>query len=287
MYVIRHLTRFRTLEIGKCPKGFLSYGAKQLQDLRRVRRAGAARNVSHWAKMTRRLNVIGPTLANAKPSNKVVDLHKVSGSGSGSYPVVRQWVDGLHARRLYANGDLKPDQIPLASFSDGTKVLAHSNANHKVNTHDPAPQTSGAAPYTYFVISVNGPQKPKDEQSFLETFCQQLQIFEGERTSFSATWDRHVLCRKRIVACIADTLEQAALGNLVGARGLASCLICSIISIPHYAPGNTKGYLPLRVPHAKAFKNDEGVIILVLDHPKWAGLVDTATTFQIPGGRGV
>ncbi|SGY12316.1 BQ5605_C011g06464 [Microbotryum silenes-dioicae] len=236
--------------------------------------------------------VIGPTLANAKPSDEVVDLHKASG-GSGSYPVVRRWVDGLHARTLYANGDLKPDDIPLATFSDGTEVLAHSNANRKVNAH-----ISGVIPMTlppelcwklssHFVISVNGPQKPKDEQSFLETFCQHLRIFEGERTSFSAARDRHVLCRDRIVACIADTLEQAALGNLVGARGLTSCLICSIISIPHCARGNTKGYLPFCVPHAKVFENDEGVIVSVLDHPEWAGLVDTATTFQTPGGQDV
>ncbi|SCZ94232.1 BZ3500_MvSof-1268-A1-R1_Chr12-2g03770 [Microbotryum saponariae] len=242
--------------------------------LKSVRRAGAARNVSRWARMARKLSVIGPTLANAKPSDEVVDLYKASGSGSGSYPVVKRWVDGLHARRLYANGDLKPDDIPLATFSDGTEVLAHSNANRKVNTH-----ISGVIPMTL--------PPELHEKSFLETLCQQLYIFEGERTYFSAARDRHVLCRDRIVACIADTLEQAALGNLVGARGLVSCLICSIISIPHYAPGNTKGYLPFCVPHAKAFENDEGVIVSVLDHPEWAGLVDTATTFQTPGGRDV
>ncbi|SGY32025.1 BQ5605_C002g01306 [Microbotryum silenes-dioicae] len=309
---IRHLTGFRTVEVGKCPKGCVSNGAKRLEDLEecptpgcREKRFTLGKNGGKIERSTQRFcdpapfveslrahPVIGPTLANAKPSDEVVDLHKASG-GSGSYPVVRRWVDGLHARTLYANGDLKPDDIPLATFSDGTEVLAHSNAKRKVNAH-----ISGVIPMTlppelrwklssHFVISVNGPQKPKDKQSFLETFCRQLHIFEGERTSFSAARDRHVLCRDRIVACIADTLEQAALGNLVGARGLVSCLICSIISIPHYAPGNIKGYLPFCVPHAKAFENDEGVIVSVLDHPEWAGLVDTATTFQTPGGRDV
>ncbi|SGY75262.1 BQ5605_C005g03411 [Microbotryum silenes-dioicae] len=283
---IRHLTGFRTVEVGKCPKGCVSYGAKRLEDLEecptprcRENRFTLGKKGEKFERSTQRFYdpapfvealrahpVIGPTLANAKPSDEVVNLHKASG-GSGSYPVVRRWVDGLHARTLYANGDLKPDDIPLATFSDGTEVLAHSNANHKVNAH-----ISGVIPMTlppelrwklssHFVISVNGPQKPKDEQ--------------------------HVLCRDRIVVCIAYTLEQAALGNLVGARGLASCLICSIISIPHYAPGYTKGYLPFCVPHAKAFENDEGVIVSVLDHPEWAGLVDTATTFQTPGGRDV
>ncbi|SGY77338.1 BQ5605_C005g03609 [Microbotryum silenes-dioicae] len=274
---IRHLTGFRNVEVGKCPKGCVSYGAKRLEDLEECPTPGCRENRFTLGKNGKKIErstqrfydpapfvealrahpVIGPTLANAKPSDEVVDLHKASG-GSGSYPVVRRWVDGLHARTLYANGDLKPDDIPLATFSDGIEVLAHSNANRKLSSH--------------FVTSVNGPQKPKDEQSFLETFCQQLHIFERERTSFSAARDRHVLCRDRIVACIADTLEQAALGNLVGARGLASCLICSIISIPHYAPGNTKGYLLFCVPRAKVFENDEGVIVSVLDHPEWAGL---------------
>ncbi|SCZ99298.1 BZ3500_MvSof-1268-A1-R1_Chr3-1g05932 [Microbotryum saponariae] len=244
---IRHLTGFRTVEVGKCPKGHVSYGAKRLQDLEecptpgcREKRFTLGKNGEKIERSTQRFYdpapfvnalrahpVIGPTLANAKPSDEVVDLHKASG-GSGSYPVVRRWVDGLYARTLYANGDLKPDDIPLAIFSDGTEVLAHSNANRK------------------------------------------LHIFEGERTSFSAAQDRHrVLCRDRIVACIADTLEQAALGNLVGARGLASlsAVLCSSCE--------------------KAFENDEGVIVLVLDHPEWAGLVDTATTFQIPGGQDV
>ncbi|KDE02535.1 hypothetical protein MVLG_06917 [Microbotryum lychnidis-dioicae p1A1 Lamole] len=173
-----------TVEVGKCPKGCVSYGAKRLEDLEECPTPGAARNVSRWGRMARRLNVIGPALANAKPSDKVVDLHKASG-GSGSYPVVRRWVDGLHARPLYANGNLKPDDIPLATFSDGTEVLAHSNANRKVNTH-----ISGVIPMT----------------------------------------------------------------------------------------------LPPGPPNVE---NDEGVIVSVLDHPEWAGLVDTATTFQTPGGRGV
>ncbi|SCZ95318.1 BZ3500_MvSof-1268-A1-R1_Chr11-2g03429 [Microbotryum saponariae] len=222
---IRHLTGL-TMEVGSAPKVTYPMAPNDTKALRSVRRPGGARNVSRWGRMARRFKrstqrfydpapfvkalcahpVIGPTLANAKPSDEVVDLHKASG-GSGSYPVVRRWVDGLQARTLYANGDLKRDDIPLATFSDGTEVLAHSNANRKLSSH--------------FVISVNGPQKPKDEQSFLETLCEQLHIFEGERTSFSAARDRHVLCSDRIVACIADTLEQAALGNLVGARGLA------------------------------------------------------------------
>ncbi|SCZ91533.1 BZ3500_MvSof-1268-A1-R1_Chr1-2g01471 [Microbotryum saponariae] len=272
---IRHLTGFRTLEIGKCPKSCLSYGAKRLQDLEecptrgcREKRFTLGKNGEKIERSTQRFHdpapfvnalrahpVIGPTLANAKPSDEVVDLYKASGSDSGSYPVVKRWVDGLHARRLYANGDLKPDDIPLATFSDGTEVLAHSNANRKVNTH-----ISGVIPMTL--------PPELHEKSFLETLCQQLYIFEGERTYFSAARDRHVLCRDRIVACIADTLEQAGLENLVGARGLVSlsAVLCS---------------------SCEAFENDEGVIVSVLDHPEWAGLVDTATTFQTPGGRDV
>ncbi|KDE06552.1 hypothetical protein MVLG_03199 [Microbotryum lychnidis-dioicae p1A1 Lamole] len=186
---IRHLTGFRTVEVGKCPKGCVSYGAKRLEDLEkcptprcRENRFTLGEKGEKFERSTQRFYdpapffealrahpVIGPTLANAKPSDEVVDLHKASG-GSGSYPVVRRWVDGLHARTLYANGDLKPDDIPLATFSDGTEVLAHSNANHKVNAH-----ISGVIPMTlppelrwklssHFVISGNGPQKPKDEQ---------------------------------------------------------------------------------------------------------------------------
>ncbi|SGY95937.1 BQ5605_C036g11529 [Microbotryum silenes-dioicae] len=258
---IRHLTGFRNgggVSNARCREKRFTLGKNGEKIERSAQRFY---DPAPFVEALRAHPVIGPTLANAKPSDKVVDLHKASG-GSGSYPVVRRWVDGLHARPLYANGNLKPDDIPLATFSDGTEVLAHSNANRKVNAH-----ISGVIPMTL------PPGPPK------------------ERTSFSAARDRHVLCRDRIVACIADTLEQAALGNLVGARGLASCLICSTISIPHYAPRNTKGYLPFfvphAVPHAKAFDNDEGVIVSVLDHPEWAGLVDSATTFQTPGGRGV
>ncbi|KDE03197.1 hypothetical protein MVLG_06317 [Microbotryum lychnidis-dioicae p1A1 Lamole] len=157
---IRHLTGFRTVEVGKCPKGCVSNGAKRLEDLEECPTPGCREKRFTLGKNGGKIGT---------PSDEVVDLHKASG-GSGSYPVVRRWVDGLHARTLYANGDLKPDDIPLATFSDGTEVLAHSNAKRKVNAH-----ISGVIPMTlppelrwklssHFVISVNGPQKPKDKQ---------------------------------------------------------------------------------------------------------------------------
>ncbi|KDE09805.1 hypothetical protein MVLG_00204 [Microbotryum lychnidis-dioicae p1A1 Lamole] len=176
---------------GSAPKVTSPMAPNDSKTLRSVQRPGAARNVSRWARM--------PYPRQSSRATRW-STHKASG-GSGSYPVVRQWVDGLHAPTLYANGDLKPDNIPIATFSNGTEVLAHSNANRKVNAH-----ISWVIPMT-LPPGASSPWKPL--------------------------------------------------------------------------------YLPFCVPHAKAFENDEGVIVLVLDHPEWAGLVDTATTFQTPGGQEV
>ncbi|KAK4698493.1 hypothetical protein P7C70_g7784, partial [Phenoliferia sp. Uapishka_3] len=160
-------------------------------------------------------------------------------------PIVSGIETGMLFRRLYGPGGcLSLFDVPISETSDGAVIYPHRNPTEQVYAHFAGsrvltlPVSIGFRHKWIWMHHINGPDKARDEMSYMSPIITSLARLEKRKWRYSAAAKGLVFCRVVNPLNHADTVEQKSLGGTVGASGKAVSFVSDYKGIRNYeSPG--------------------------------------------------